>query len=149
MMKRNILCAIALTGALAITGCASNAAPTAIGEQTVRYGVVNEISPVQLKGDDKPGLGAVVGVLAGGVLGNQVGHGAGRGAATVLGAIGGGFVGNEVEHRYADKRYGQRIIVVLRSGEHIAVTQPADEALRVGDRVRIDGAGEQARVTRD
>lgn len=40
--------------------------------------------------------GAAVGALAGGVLGNQVGKGSGRDAATILGVIGGGLIGNEV-----------------------------------------------------
>ena len=45
----------------------------------------------------KSGAGALVGALAGGVLGNAVGGGGGRAAATVLGAFGGAIVGNNVE----------------------------------------------------
>jgi hypothetical protein len=33
----------------------------------------------------------------GGVLGNQIGHGSGRAAATLLGALGGAMVGNNIE----------------------------------------------------
>jgi uncharacterized protein YcfJ len=43
------------------------------------------------------GAGAVLGALAGGLLGNQIGHGGGRAAATVIGAIGGAGVGNSIE----------------------------------------------------
>lgn len=80
----------------------------------------------------KRGAGAVLGAVAGGIVGNAAGHGSG--AATVLGAIGGAVVGDrieqapatelhevqrcstqtfheertvgyEVEYEYADKRY--------------------------------------------
>jgi len=43
------------------------------------------------------GAGAVIGTIAGGLLGNQFGHGNGRAAATVVGAIGGAGVGNSIE----------------------------------------------------
>ena len=40
--------------------------------------------------------GAVLGALVGGVLGNQVGKGHGRDAATVVGAVVGGFAGDNI-----------------------------------------------------
>src|SRR5688572_10705279 len=43
------------------------------------------------------GAGAVLGAIAGGLLGNQIGHGGGRAAATVIGAIGGAGVGSSIE----------------------------------------------------
>ena len=43
------------------------------------------------------GLGVVAGGVLGAVLGNQVGGGSGKTAATVLGAVGGGWAGNEIE----------------------------------------------------
>jgi len=43
------------------------------------------------------GAGAAIGAIAGGLLGNQIGHGNGRAAATVVGAIGGAGVGNSIE----------------------------------------------------
>jgi uncharacterized protein YcfJ len=43
------------------------------------------------------GAGAVLGAIAGGLLGNQIGHGGGRAAATVIGAVGGAGVGNSIE----------------------------------------------------
>lgn len=45
------------------------------------------------------GMGAIVGGLAGGILGNQIGGGSGKTAATIGGAILGGVVGNNVEDR--------------------------------------------------
>lgn len=43
------------------------------------------------------GTGGVVGALAGGAIGNQIGHGDGRAAATVLGLVGGALLGNQIE----------------------------------------------------
>lgn len=45
------------------------------------------------------GVGAVAGGVLGAVVGNQVGKGNGRTAATLLGAVGGGYVGHKVEQR--------------------------------------------------
>ncbi|MFY2762963.1 glycine zipper 2TM domain-containing protein [Arenimonas sp. MALMAid1274] len=61
------------------------------------------------------GGGAVLGAIVGGALGNTVGSGDGRQAATVLGAVIGGAIGNDIERnggrgdpRYGDDRYGYR-----------------------------------------
>jgi surface antigen len=40
--------------------------------------------------------GTVVGAVAGGIIGNQFGHGAGRALATVGGAVVGGIIGNQI-----------------------------------------------------
>lgn len=48
---------------------------------------------------------AIAGAIIGGVLGNQVGSGSGRVAATLGGAVAGGYVGNEVGR----DRHGNRI----------------------------------------
>ncbi|APW36786.1 hypothetical protein RD110_05925 [Rhodoferax koreense] len=45
----------------------------------------------------KSGAGALLGMIAGGVLGNTIGHGGGRAAATALGVVGGAMVGDRVE----------------------------------------------------
>ncbi|MBI6953731.1 uncharacterized protein YcfJ [Pseudomonas sp. TE6288] len=41
--------------------------------------------------------GTVVGAIAGGLLGNQIGGGTGKKIATVAGAVGGGYAGNKVQ----------------------------------------------------
>src|SRR5437868_3256248 len=43
------------------------------------------------------GAGAVIGMIAGGVIGNTVGGGAGRALATGVGAVTGAVVGNQIE----------------------------------------------------
>lgn len=51
---------------------------------------------------DKDGM--VAGALIGGLLGNQVGKGDGRKAATVAGVIGGGLAGREIDRRHVGGR---------------------------------------------
>jgi uncharacterized protein YcfJ len=53
-------------------------------------------APVQSGGQGRSLGGAIVGGLAGGILGNQVGGGNGRTAATAIGAVGGALVGDRV-----------------------------------------------------
>ncbi|HWP12875.1 MAG TPA: glycine zipper 2TM domain-containing protein, partial [Ramlibacter sp.] len=43
------------------------------------------------------GAGGLVGALAGGAIGNQIGHGEGRAVATLLGVVGGALLGNQIE----------------------------------------------------
>lgn len=45
----------------------------------------------------KSGAGALMGAIAGGAIGNSVGGGSGRTAATVLGVVGGAMVGDRIE----------------------------------------------------
>jgi uncharacterized protein YcfJ len=45
----------------------------------------------------KTGAGGVMGAIAGGAVGNQIGHGGGRAAATVLGVVGGAILGDRIE----------------------------------------------------
>ncbi|RMO96835.1 putative outer membrane lipoprotein with glycine-zipper 2TM domain [Pseudomonas amygdali pv. morsprunorum] len=42
-------------------------------------------------------VGSVIGAVAGGLLGNQIGGGNGKKIATVAGAVGGGYAGNKVQ----------------------------------------------------
>jgi uncharacterized protein YcfJ len=51
--------------------------------------------------------GAVIGGVAGALLGNQLGRGHGREAATAIGAVVGAFAGNDVANRDRRDRYEQ------------------------------------------
>lgn len=55
---------------------------------------VSRQAPVQ---DPNRNAGTVIGGLAGGLLGNQVGGGTGRDIATVAGAAAGGYAGNQIQ----------------------------------------------------
>jgi uncharacterized protein YcfJ len=53
--------------------------------------------------------GTVIGAVAGGLLGNQIGRGGGRTLATVGGAVAGGYVGNRVQaNAQANRTYTVR-----------------------------------------
>ena len=78
--------------------------------------------------------------MAGGVLGaavgNQMGHGNGRAAMTVLGAVGGGLAGNEVEKRTRSVTVFQ---VRVRLDDGTVRTIEQSHAPAVGERVIVQG----------
>jgi outer membrane lipoprotein SlyB len=139
----------ALFLALTIAGCASTStpAPGQSGMQTILYGVVERIEPTTISDEKHPGVGAVLGGVGGGLLGSLVGGGTGRDVAIAVGAIGGAVAGHEVQKKY-DTQPGSIVTVRLDSGVLVVVTQPVDPTLTVGDKVMVQGQGEDARVTR-
>jgi surface antigen len=58
--------------------------------------VVLPLAACGANGPNKADAGLAVGAVAGGILGNQVGGGTGRIAATAIGAVVGGIVGSEI-----------------------------------------------------
>ena len=144
--------------ALGLAGCASppysqnagypdNSSPSAQypsspDYRTARYGYVESVESVPAETrSNAPGIGAIGGAIAGGILGNQVGHGSGRAAATVGGAVAGGVIGHQVEQRMkgpdnADTMY--RFRVRMDDGSYQTFTQDRHENIRIGDRVRVD-----------
>ncbi|HEX2544701.1 MAG TPA: glycine zipper 2TM domain-containing protein [Ramlibacter sp.] len=109
----------------------------------MEYGrIVNiEYMPVGTNAPRGPNiLGAVVGGLAGAVLGNQIGGGSGRTAATVLGGVAGAAVGNQVMRNQQGvlTQPGYRITMQSDQGVIRTFEVPATGDLRVGDRVRVD-----------
>lgn len=104
----------------------------------VRYGTVYNMRTVPVQ-TDTSGAGIGIGAVAGGVLGNQIGKGSGRTAATILGAVGGGFLGNEIEKRNYRTVQGVELQVEVEgSREMITVVQPDQgQNFRIGSRVRL------------
>lgn len=103
------------------------------------YGVIDSIQVMNNTASSGPGLGAIAGAVVGGLLGNQVGGGGGRTAATLAGAVGGGLVGNNIESRNRTGTASQyQISVRLDNGQYLNVTQDNIADLGVGNRVRID-----------
>ena len=103
------------------------------------YGVVDSIQVVQGNANTGPGLGTVAGVIAGGILGNQVGGGTGKAVATLAGAVGGGLLGNNLENRNRSGGPGEyQIGVRLDNGQYQTVIQDSAADLGIGSRVRID-----------
>jgi len=101
---------------------------------------------VQLESNHHRGLGAIVGGLGGLGIGSLIGGGTGRDVAMVAGALGGALLGNDIQKKHDQPVQGQQIIVRVRSGVLVSVTQPVDPNLRTGQRVYIEGSGEGARV---
>lgn len=99
---------------------------------------VESVTPIQrTTKSDGPGMGAVAGGVLGAVLGNQVGQGNGRTAATVLGAVGGGFAGNAIEANMKKVTVYQ---VGLRMDDGSRRTMEISQAPAVGSQVTVEGA---------
>jgi len=116
------------------------------GEMEIRQGVIEQITDVQLQSNHHRGLGAIVGGLGGLGIGSLIGAGTGRDVAMVAGTLGGALFGNNIQKRYDQPTPGQQIIVRVKSGVLVQITQPANPNLRPGQAVYIEGNGEDARV---
>jgi outer membrane lipoprotein SlyB len=83
-------------------------------------------------------IGTIGGALVGGLLGNQIGGGRGRTAATVVGAAGGAYAGNRMTS-------GSTLVWIIGirydDGSVGTVQQPSSPGLRIGDRVRVSNSG--------
>lgn len=100
-------------------------------------GVVESVSKVRVKG--KPNYaGAIIGGLAGGALGNQIGKGDGNTAATVIGAVGGAVAGREIEKQARSKTYYD-VAVKMADATVRTVRFDAEPTFRVGAKVRVSG----------
>jgi outer membrane lipoprotein SlyB len=110
-----------------------NAGP--VVAQRVEYGVVEGLDLYREGSSAPTGLGAIIGGIAGGIIGHQFGAGSGNTAATIGGAVVGGLAGNEIQKSTGHDRY--RIRVRLDSGGTLEVADAGEGQLRVGDRVRV------------
>lgn len=133
--------------ALLLSACATAPTGGSPGEMEIRSGKIEQITPAQMQTNHDSGVGAILGGLAGVGLGSLIGGGTGRDVAMVAGAIGGALAGNEVEKtKYDQPVAAQQIIVRVRNGVLVSVTQPVNPQLSTGMKVYIEGAGLQARV---
>jgi outer membrane lipoprotein SlyB len=82
--------------------------------------------------------GAILGGVAGALLGNQIGSGGGRDAATVLGGAAGAAVGSQVGRTTTATEAVYRITLQTDQGAVRVYDVPATGDLHVGDRVRVD-----------
>ncbi len=133
----------------ALLACLLAALPAAAqqpGEMEIRQGVIEQITATQIQSSHHRGVGAIVGGLGGLGLGSLIGGGTGRDVAMVVGTIGGALAGNHVQQRYDQPQAAQQVIVRLKSGVLVAITQPVDSRLYRGQRVYVEGSGDGARV---
>lgn len=100
-------------------------------------GTVRGVERVYGEEDRHIGAGTVIGVIAGAALGNQIGKGDGRKAATIGGAIAGGAIGHKVEKNNRNGRDYYRVEVRMDDGDYRTVTQRHNPNVRRGDYVQI------------
>ena len=145
------ICILPIVVTLLVSGCVSSKSGSVYKRdqartvQRVELGIVEHVREVRIEGT-KSGIGTAIGGVVGGVVGSEVGHGSGRDIATILGAAGGGAAGAAAEEAVT-RQMGLEITVELDNGRLIAVTQAADEAFNVGDRVRVLSGQGITRVT--
>lgn len=100
-------------------------------------GTVTAVVPIRTT--EKPsGAGAVIGGVLGAAVGNQIGDGNGRKAATVIGAVGGAKVGYEIEKDRNTKVTGYRIDIQFDDGRKTSITRSEAGAFATGQRVRMN-----------
>jgi outer membrane lipoprotein SlyB len=121
-MKKLLISMMLVSGVLFLgSGCASKALDASrAGTISESYtGVVKAVEPVKIKGDGK--WTSIIGMIAGGALGSQIGDGAGRDLATMGGVMVGAAAGEDM-----DVRDAQRITIALDSGKTITTVLPID-----------------------
>jgi outer membrane lipoprotein SlyB len=135
--------ALVVALALFAAGCASRP-----GEGDLRHGRVARVDPLALQGDHQLGVGAVLGATAATAFGHSFATGDGRAVAQVLGVLGASYAGGTPEEAYPARRPGEHVTVTLGNGVAVGVAQLGTSGLRAGDCVRVEGAGEAARIVR-
>jgi len=153
-MKKSLL-VVTLAG-LTLVGCANNSslsgdvysASEAKQVQSVSYGTLVGVRPVQIQGgDDSNVIGALGGAVLGGFLGNTIGSGTGRSLATAAGAVAGGVAGQGVEGA-ANRTQGVELEVRKDDGNTIMVVQKqGNTRYSVGQRVAIATNGRTVTVS--
>lgn len=138
---------------LGVTACTPTTTPNSFASseaqraQPVAFGEVLSVRPV----DIRPGqtrLGAGTGAVLGGIAGSQIGSGtAANTAGAVVGSVAGGAAGSAMQGSRVTP--GLEITVRIDGGQTVAIVQQGDiRDFRVGDRVRVVGTSDNARVTR-
>lgn len=116
--------------------------------QSVTYGTLVSVRPVQIQGDDNTNIiGAIGGAVLGGFLGNTIGGGAGKSLATAAGAVAGGVAGQGVQSSM-NKSQGVELEIRRDDGSTIAVVQKqAASRYAAGQRVAMTTNGREITVS--
>jgi len=144
-MKRLAGLTMAVLCAVWLAGCAAPGGSP--GEMEIRTGTIEQITMTEMKSNHDAGLGAIVGGIAGAGLGSLIGAGTGRDVAIAAGAILGAVGGNYAQKQYYDKpQPAQQVYVRLANGVLVAIIQPINPNLFQGQKVFLEGSGQDARV---
>ena len=105
----------------------------------VEYGRVTNVEVIRTQEPGTSGTtGAIIGGIAGAVIGNQIGRGTGKDLATIAGGIGGAVAGNEIaKNANTQVRDTYRVSVQVDGGAYRTYDMGTAVDLRSGDRVRI------------
>ena len=155
-MKSIYLAAVFVFSLITLSGCTSpnpyGNAYSASDVQTVQqvyYGTVVKAEPVTIDASTKTdSIGTIAGAAIGGILGSEIGHGAGSALGAVGGALLGGYVGSEAASDLG-KRNGVNLTIRLEDGKLISIVQEANPNMmfQPGEPVQVDVSGDSARVT--
>ena len=94
--------------------------------------------------DEHKITGTVIGALAGGLLGNQIGGGTGKKIATVAGAAAGGYAGNQVQGNLQESDTYQ-----TTETRCTTVTDTSQKLVGYDVRYELDGKVSQVRMAHD
>lgn len=149
---KKFIAVLLLSAMTALSGCASNLSGDSYSRsearraQTVEYGEIVSLRPVQIEGTKTP-VGAGAGAVVGGIGGSTLGGGKGSTIMAVIGAVAGGMAGAAVEEGVT-RSQGVEITVKLDSGRTVAIVQGLSphEKFAVGDQIRVLTSGGTSRV---
>ena len=137
-MKTTRLLAMGLAAiAILLAGCADQPSRP-YDSPAYRQGVVDRIEVIR-KGDSNNIAGTIIGGIAGGLIGHQIGGGSGQTAATIIGGVGGAVAGNQVQQRTRGANETFRVTVRYDNGATEVIRQDDISDMRTGDRVRVEG----------
>jgi outer membrane lipoprotein SlyB len=148
-MKR-ILCL--LLTCLYLTACADKLSGDVYSRDEARtplqvsYGTVESVRPVVLEGD-RNFMGQGSGAVIGGMAGNTMGGGSGKGLTTAVGAVAGAVAGGMAQEKMT-RAQGAEITVRMDNGSTIAVVQEVEDVHEfvAGQRVRLTSGDGKTRV---
>jgi outer membrane lipoprotein SlyB len=100
-------------------------------------GKVTAVNVIEKKGESSP-VGLIAGGVAGALLGNQVGGGAGKSLATIAGAAGGAYAGKRVQENMNTHKVWN-VKVRYEDGRTRSFEFTENPGLRAGDLVKKSG----------
>ncbi len=131
---------------LLLTACASGGHSTKVVKDTVRHGVIESVTPIEMDASSNAGS------MAGGLFGQVGGASAGTGRGSVVGSIFGSVLGGTIGHQAGiNSRQGMELWVKVDGAEQSTyVMQPGKpEYFKIGDHVRIVQKKGETRVEPD
>ena len=137
MKSIRLLGTAVLAVAFVLAGCAEPQSRS-YNSPTYSQGVVDRIEVIK-KGDSNNIAGTIIGGIAGGLIGHQIGGGSGQTAATIIGGVGGAVAGNQVQQRTRGANETFRVTVRFENGATETIKQDDISDMRTGDRVRVEG----------